>query len=278
MGKDWAKGLTAATDPRIARNAAAHRGMVYQRRTPLDECRWPNAGRTTLPLEWSDPMAYVVGLTATDGCLITGRRAINFKSGDRELVETYLRLLGRSNRVKTARTRKNGVVFLTQFHDASLYRWFQSVGLTPRKSLTLGPINAPDTFMVPLARGLMDGDGGIANFVHAPTRKTYPDYRYERLSVQFNSASRPHIEWLRERLYSTCSLKGRVQRFEKPDTHDMYRLEFGKHASIALLRLFYADPDAPRLWRKWRIWDEYLRRNPSADGGSRTLMSFDTRS
>ena len=37
-------------------------------------CRMlPAARLTTLPLEWSDDMAYLVGLTATDGCLIRGR-------------------------------------------------------------------------------------------------------------------------------------------------------------------------------------------------------------
>src|SRR5437870_11442771 len=84
VGKDWAKGLTAETDPRVARAAASHRGKQYVRRTPPELCRWPVFGLTTLPLAWSDDMAYIVGLTATDGCLFTGRRAINFKSGDRE--------------------------------------------------------------------------------------------------------------------------------------------------------------------------------------------------
>ncbi len=96
------------------------------------------AGRTTLPLEWSDEMAYIVGLTATDGCLFTGRRKINFKSEDRQLVETYLSVLGRTNRVKRQPTRTDGVVYFTEFHDSRLYEWFRSVGLTPRKSLTLG--------------------------------------------------------------------------------------------------------------------------------------------
>src|SRR5881296_1891104 len=100
----WAKagrrGFTAATDPRVARAAAAHRGQQYERRTPFEQCRWQRASRTTLPLEWSDSMAYIVGLTATDGCLVSGRRAINFKSRDRDLVETYLRVLGRTNAIQ----------------------------------------------------------------------------------------------------------------------------------------------------------------------------------
>src|SRR5204863_8974449 len=98
-GKRLGEGAHSGDGPRVARAAAAHRGKIYQRRTPFEECRWPNAGRTTLPLAWSDAMAYIVGLTATDGCLFTGVRKINFKSEDRQLVETYLSVLGRTNRV-----------------------------------------------------------------------------------------------------------------------------------------------------------------------------------
>src|SRR5712691_7266122 len=100
-------------------------------------------GRCSPQREWSNSMAYVVGLTATDGCLVSGRRRIDFKSADRQQVETYLRLLGRTNRVRCERTRKSGIVFVTQIGDASLYEWLRSVGLTPRKSLTIGAIAVP---------------------------------------------------------------------------------------------------------------------------------------
>jgi hypothetical protein len=59
-------------------------------------------------------------------------------------VETYLSVLGRTNRVKQAKTRADGIVYFTEFHDSRLYEWFRSVGLTPRKSLTLGPIDVPE--------------------------------------------------------------------------------------------------------------------------------------
>ena len=176
MGKGWAKDLTAATDPRIARAAAGHRGKHYARRTPFELCRWPLAGLTTLPLAWSEDMAYIVGLTATDGCLITGRRAINFKSSDRQLVETYLRLLGRKNRVKSQPTEIGGIVYYTQFHDSALYEWFRSVGLTPRKSLTIGALDVPDSFLMPLVRGLLDGDGSIINEVYRADTGRRQDY------------------------------------------------------------------------------------------------------
>src|SRR5437899_11161639 len=176
MGKGWAKGLTAATDPRIARAAAAHRGKVYTLRPPPELCKWPLAGLTTLPLAWSEDMAYIVGLAATDGCLITGRRAINFKSSDRQLVETYLRLLGRKNRVKSQPTKIGGIAYFTQFHDSALYEWFRGVGLTPRKSLTIGAIRAPAEFVIPLARGLLDGDGSVINKVYRADTGRRSDY------------------------------------------------------------------------------------------------------
>jgi hypothetical protein len=267
MGKGWAKGLTAATDPRVAKAAAAHRGRIYQRRTPFGECRWRGAGQTTLPLEWSSEMAYIVGLTATDGCLFTGRRKINFKSADRQLVETYLALLGRTNRVRLARSRTGSVVYLTEFHDARLYEWFRSVGLTPRKSLTLGPIELPDSYLVPLARGLMDGDGTILNFVHRPTVKAQPNYWYERLWVCFHSASRVHIDWLRTRLLPIACSRGYVEVLKREGRHDLFKLKYGKAASVALLTAFYLDPGAPCLERKRAIWLDYSSRRVCAEGG-----------
>jgi hypothetical protein len=70
----------------------------------------------------------------------------------------------------------------------------------PAKSLILGELHVPDRYLLECARGLMEGDGGIANFTHAATRKAYPNYRYERIVVGFNSASRSHLEWLRVKL------------------------------------------------------------------------------
>lgn len=153
-------------------------------------------------------MAYVVGLTATDGCLFSGRRKINFKSADRDLVGLYLKLLHRTNKIKDARTRAGGTVYFTEFGDAQLYRWFESIGLTPRKSLTLGGLDVPDMFLAPLLRGLFEGDGTIQNFLHHPTLTAQPSYVYERLWTYFASASRQHLEWIQARVTSAYAIYG----------------------------------------------------------------------
>jgi hypothetical protein len=55
-------------------------------------------------------MAYALGLAATDGCLSRDRRHVTFDSNDRELVQTFLLCVGRSEaRITSRRTRIGGV-------------------------------------------------------------------------------------------------------------------------------------------------------------------------
>lgn len=274
MGKGWAKGLTAATDARVALMAQSRRGKIrgpYTRRTPFELCKWPLAGRTTLQLAWSDEMAYIVGLTATDGCLITGRRAINFKSGDRALVETYLRLLGRKNPVKSHPTETGGVAYYTQFHDSRLYEWFRSIGLTPRKSLTIGALSVPTEYFFHAARGLMDGDGSIVNIRYAGTGKAR-GREYETIRVYFNSASRPHLLWIREQLSALLHVRGSLKLVcFTTSGNPFYRLEYAMRETMKLLPNFYDDSDVPCLERKRLIWERFKVRLASGETRSRLL-------
>lgn len=132
-------------------------------------------------------MAYVVGLIATDGCLINTGRHLSFDTNDEQLVITFLTCLGRPIRYSRIRTRIGNWRFKAQFGDVRFYQWLQAIGLHQRKSLTLGTIDVPDKYLAPLVRGLLDGDGTISNFVHAPTPGTYPGYRY---GDAFGSSSR----------------------------------------------------------------------------------------
>lgn len=214
-------------------------------------------------------MAYAVGLMATDGCLVNTGRHLSFDSGDPDLVETFLRCIGRPIRYREIRTRSGGVVYKALFGDVVWYRWLESVGLHQRKSLTLGAIDVPDDHLLSLVRGLLDGDGSVCTFVHRPTRALYPNYEYERLWVFFASASRAHLEWLRESLRGTLGLNGYLSQAKRREGHhDFFQLKYGKHESIKLLSALYVDPAAPRLERKWMKWEDYRRRNLCAEGGT----------
>jgi len=206
-------------------------------------------------------MAYIVGLTATDGCLATGSRAITFKSADRQLVETYRELLGRSNTIGAERTRAGGIVYRLHFKDTRLYGWLASIGLTPRKSLTLGAIDVPDEFLAPLVRGLLDGDGSISNAIWKADTTRRTGYFYEWFRTRFVSASPSHLEWLKDRLRNRLSLRGWIWH-DDSDGRRISCLSYGKHDSIKLLRWLYSDPAAACLLRKRAIWDDYVARHP----------------
>ena len=262
QGKGWAKGRKAADDPRIARNAEAHRGKSYVSHLPAaNDRRRSSPPASTI---WTPTLAYAVGLLATDGCQTDGRH-LAFPSADLELVEILLACLGKHNKISETRTRTGGIVYRAQIGDVALCRWLRTVGVTPRKSLTLGPLQVPDELILECARGLLDGDGDITNFVHAPTKKTYPDYRYERLVVGFNSASRTHLEWLRMKLQLYLHALGWLgMRAATEDRHEFFTLRYGKRDGLRLLPLLYRDANVPRLERKYRIWRSYLERHPDA--------------
>lgn len=260
-GKGWARGLTAETDPRVARAAASHRGLTRVWRKAWSEMRWTFASRTVLALEWSDPMGYVVGLTATDGCLGSRATSINFKSADRELVETYTRLLGRTNPIREQLGRTGNTAYYVTFKDARFYRWLIAVGVTPRKSLTLGAINVPDEFLCSLVRGLLDGDGSISNSVSKADTSRRDDYYYEWLRTRFSSASRTHLEWLKARLQMRLGLKGWISMETRDEGRMAGSLCYAKHDSIKLLSWLYLDRTAPCLERKRAIWASYAERH-----------------
>ena len=267
MGKDWAKGLTQETDARVARAAAAHRGLRYVRRTPFKEHKGHDRGsHRDTPLEWDVRLAYALGLAATDGCLIGDGRHVALGSEDREQVEAFLNCIGRPGaHISKERDRD---YFRAQLGDVELYRFFAAAGLTPRKSLTLGPLSFPPEYFWHVVRGLIDGDGSVKNYVHQPLKRRYPLLTYERLEVLFHSASLAHMMWLMSQLKRRGIRAALVVDDRLPpkrlSENPMYRVKLGKYAAISTLSAIYADPDAPRLRRKWVVWNDFFVRHSDA--------------
>ncbi len=145
-----------------------------------------------------------------------------------------------------------------------MYRWLLTIGLMQRKSLVLGAIDVPDEFLCSLVRGLLDGDGSIINKSYRADTKDRSDYYWEYLQTKFVSGSRAHLDWLRESLRRLVGIGGYLQGVRSgfgDRTGILYELRYGKRESLKLLPALYSDPDAPRLVRKWRIWDAYARRH-----------------
>jgi hypothetical protein len=259
-GKGWSKGRTAKDDPRVARAAAAHRGKHYVPRVPPSE---DGRRRSTVAQpQWTPRLAYAVGLIATDGCITRGRN-LGFVSADRELVRHLLDCLGKNNRISRVRGRTGGTYYRAQIGDAAFCSWLMTIGIEPRKSLTIGPLDAPDKYLFTVVRGLLDGDGSIINKMARADVGRRNDYYWEYLQTKFVCGSRPHLEWLRESLTRSLGIQGLIiTRAARGNRHASYTLRYGKLASHRLLPQIYGDHSAPRLSRKWRVWADYVRRHP----------------
>ncbi|OGG72953.1 hypothetical protein A3A38_04420 [Candidatus Kaiserbacteria bacterium RIFCSPLOWO2_01_FULL_53_17] len=109
--------------------------------------------------KWSSELAYAVGLLATDGCLLPAGHQVDLTSKDKYQLENFLRCLG----IKTKIGRKHSGLGLpywrVQFKNVLFYNFLISIGLTPAKSKTLGPLKIPKRyFLIFCGEYLMETD------------------------------------------------------------------------------------------------------------------------
>jgi LAGLIDADG-like domain len=153
--------------------------------------------------KWSAELAYVVGLMASDGCLGTARGYINFTSKDRELVATVKRVLKRSNPITVKKNQWGQPALYIQWRDVVLHEWFISIGITPKKSKTIGEVLVPDRYIMHFVRGVWDGDGTVYSYVD-------PRWGTHMFYVAFASASPRFIDWLRSVLLENVGVSGHI--------------------------------------------------------------------
>ena len=204
MSGSWAHGRTAATDERIARPAAGHRGLTYARRTPPEQCRWRRGRRAVVgPIPWSARFAYGIGLLATDGWVTTRRGGqpghVGSTSKDKALVESFLSSFELTNHIRE-RDRDGHVHFETNTGKVAIFEWARTIGIHPRKSRTIASPSVPDELLPHVVRGLLDGDGSVTWSRRGP--------RGDQFQVRFHSASRPHLDRLRARSHPLTTTAG----------------------------------------------------------------------
>jgi len=247
---------------RVARAAAAHRGLAYQRHVSIETAKWRIRGGANP--SWTNETAYLVGLMATDGGLTQRGKQIDFGSSDSELVETFISCLPRRRPRMYETVGKSRPEYRTQFKDAVLFRWLVDAGLMPRKSLTLGALSVPDALLSHVIRGLLDGDGCVINVNQYGRNARGEPYYWECLVTKFNSASPQHILWLRNVINTAVGIKGYVTIYVQR-RHPLYILCYAKRESVKLPPWLYSDPDGPCLTRKRSIWANYRRRHAMDD-------------
>jgi hypothetical protein len=224
--------------------------------------RGPNMERLRTPRPmpsptWSREMAWIVGLIATDGNLAHRPRGISITSKDVDLLEAVRRCLALSNRlVKT--TGRLGVAHRLQWRNRGFYDWLLSIGLTPRKSLTIGPLTVPDEYFADFLRGCIDGDGSVLVYTDRYHTQKKEAYVYQRLYVSLVSASFQFVEWIQASVTRLAHVGGVIGKRQRPGQRPIWNLRYAKEESIRILRWMYYASDVPCLMRKRVAAEQFL--------------------
>ena len=159
-------------------------------------------------------------------------------SKDIDLLATVRRCLAQPN------------VFEIQWGDRAFYDWLVAIGLTPAKSLTLGPIAIPDEVFRDFLRGCIDGDGSIVTYVDRFNTSKNAKYVYDRLFVSLVSASPVFLQWIRATVRRLRGVSGHLTVRHLPKHHDVWCLRYAKRESASLLAWIYHHAEVLALRRK----------------------------
>ncbi|MDO8537244.1 MAG: hypothetical protein Q7R94_03285, partial [bacterium] len=118
------------------------------------------------------------------------------------------------------------------------------------KTKIIAGINIPFEYFFDFLRGHFDGDGSFHSYFDPRWKNSYMFYTI------FTSASRAHINWLREIIRKALQIKGHVT---KSAQHSVYQLKYAKKESLKLLPKLYYNNDVVCLSRKRTKIREALR-------------------
>jgi len=221
--------------------------------------RGPMALREAGEFSWSPPVAYAIGLIATDGNLSRDGRHLSVVSKDLDQLETLRRCLGLRVSISEFRTKRGRPAARVQWSDRAFYKALLTIGLTPNKSLTLGRLTIPDEYLPDFFRGCVDGDGSVLVYVDRHHTTKNERYVYERLYVSLVSASRTFVDWIQSTVQRLTSLHGVVEIQQRTGRRPVWLLRYAKRESLALLSWMYYAPDLPSLARKRAKAEPFLQ-------------------
>ena len=122
---------------------------------------------------WSDEMAYVLGLIYTDGNLHIRKNdsgyefgVLSFAQKEKELVQKFLELMECNATIRFREKREldnttAGELYYFSIGNNDLANDLIQLGITPNKSLTISFPEIPNEYLRHFIRGIFDGDGSV---------------------------------------------------------------------------------------------------------------------
>ena len=195
-------------------------------------------------IEWSENVAYALGLIASDGSLSINGRHIDLTSKDREQLLNFMKCIDKEITISEKKSKYGPEPILrAQFSDVVLYNFLYSIGLTPRKSLTIGALNVPDRFFFDFLRGIFDGDGCFYSYFDPRWKSSFMYY------LQFGSSSKNHTDWLQASIERLCGVRGHRVHTGR-EGYKLYGLRYAKCESLVVIKRMYHKKSVVSLTRK----------------------------
>jgi len=222
--------------------------------------------------EWSDKMAYVLGVICTDGYLSPSKDKDPLKKSkasisrfsvfqkEPELLEKILSLMEcNAKLVYQKKTEyKSGVAgegYFFHINNEKIYEDLIRLGLTPKKSLTLKFPELPPPYARHFIRGCWDGDGSF-------------HYESGRFGASFVSGSLKFIESMLAELYKAGLPKRTIHK------HKSVAVYYFKYYSAQCIKLYEylydSVPESQYLTRKHDLIERFV-----FDKGNRKLLPKD---
>ena len=209
--------------------------------------------------EWSDEMAYVLGVICTDGHLHptknndplkkskTSTSRVSVTQKEPELLEKILSLMDCKSKLifRKKTVYKSGIAGETYRFDINnekIYDDLIGLGITPRKSLTLKFPEMPEPYVRHFIRGCWDGDGSF-------------HYENGKFTASFVSGSLKFIEGMLAALYKSGLPKRTIQKHK---TSAVYYFKYYSAQCINLYNYLYdLVPASQYLTRKHDLIERF---------------------
>lgn len=200
--------------------------------------------KKSIEIVWSAEFAYAIGLLVTDGSLSTNGRHIDFTSKDIQQIKNFMHALKITHlkigkKINSKNKEKN--CFRVQIGDVHFYAWLVSIGITSRKSKTIGAVEIPPQYFFDFLRGVFDGDGSFYSYYDLRWKSSFMFY------ISFTSASIEFVDWLRNEIEVRLAIRGHLTHQKWSTCH---QLKYAKADSLKIIERMYYDSSVLCLGRK----------------------------
>ena len=220
-------------------------------------------------------MSYVLGYITADGCITVSKNrrkypfSLNITSTEKKHLYRIRKTLESEHKVGKKTGGKENVAFQIQIRNQIIAKDLMKLGIFPRKTYNLGPIEVPDKYFSDFVRGFFDGDGTVyvykvngtpqikAGFVSSSLSfiTRFNQQLCESLNISIKSIHKT-VDRRRNRIiqYSIC--------FYIDDCEKLGDFMYGNDSSLFL-------PRKRKIFEKWKLVKRrhYIKQNyPSKIG------------